>query len=381
MKRLRALAVISLLIMSQLSGMPFEKPDGKIPFEKLGHHILVKVKIDDSSEDYNFIVDTGGLTFIDKSVADSLGLKQRGPMAKISTMNLSGYQIKDIFCMTMFDFNLFRKLGTPIHGIIGSNLMDRFTVTFDFQTGSLIFSMDTTSLTVPEDGLFLTFQNHPVNHAPIIELTVNQKMMKGMIDTGQPYPLVLPMNEFEKYTESGISGFIQSKGLMVRWPQTNPSKNYSARLNSCELAGLKMTNTQCLFAELPPLLSMPLIGTDLLSQFRMIINYPKHEILLIPNPDAHFDSNPFSTGLNLNLSESNAVFVEGVWENSPADILNIQVGDHVTAFNSRRVTSENLIELLELMNDDRIKTINLEIKNQNGTRKLNVIKTRLYEPL
>jgi hypothetical protein len=354
---------------------------GEIPFKKLGHQIFVEAKINDSESDYNFMIDTGGLTFINKTIVQELDLKQRGPMAKITTLNLSGYQIENIFCFTTFDFSLLRRLGTPIHGIIGSNLLERFKVTFDFQAGSLTFSTDTTILNPSDNGLIFTFRNHPVNNAPIIKFKVNQKIIEGMIDTGQPYPVVLPLKDFEQYEKSDISGSIQSKGIIVKWPQTNPSYNHLTRLKSCEFASLKITNVICLFGELPPMLSMPLIGTDFLSQFKMIINYPKDEMMLVPNPDCHFKNNQFSIGLNLNLSENNEIFVEGVWENSPADKLNIQVGDHVIAFNSKKVTPENLIELIEIMKDDYVKSIRLEIKNQNGKRKLNLKKAMLFSDL
>lgn len=378
MKKSILVLAIFLFLISHLFGMTDENTVGKFPFKKLGHQILVKAKINDSKNDYNFIIDTGGLTFIDKTIVQELGLKQRGPMAKITTLNLSGYRIENIFCFTTFDFNIFRGSGTPIHGIIGSNLMERFKVTFDFQACSVIFSTDTTSLTQPDNGLFITFRNHPVNNAPIIKFKVNQKIIEGMIDTGQPYPVVLPFKDFEHYEKSDNTISIRSKGLMIKWPQTTPRYNYLTRLKSFEIESLKITDAICIFGELPPMLSMPLIGTDLLSQFKMIINYPKDEMILIPNPDSHFENNVFSLGLNLNLSENDEIFVEGIWENSPADKSNIQVGDHVIAFNSKKVTPENLIELMEMMEDDNIESISLEVMNQNGTRKLKLNKTMLF---
>jgi len=202
-----------------------------------------------------------------------------------------------------------------------------------------------------------------------------------MIDTGQPYPVVLPLKDFKQYEKSDISGFIKSRGLITKWPQTNPSYNYLTRLKSCEFASLIITNAICIFGELPPILSMPFIGTDFLSQFKMIINYPKDEMMLIPNQDCHFKNNQFSTGLNLNVSENNEIFVEGIWENSPADKLNIQVGDHVIAFNSKKVTPDNLIELIEIMKDDNVESIHLEIENQNGIRKLKLSKEMLFDDL
>jgi hypothetical protein len=168
MKKLFFISIFIFLINSLL-GMSNETIAEKIPFKKKDHYILVTAKINDSKNDYNFIIDTGGLTFIDKTVVQELSLKQRGPMAKITTLNLSGYQIENIFCFTTFDFNIFRGAGTPIHGIIGSNLMERFKVTFDFQACFVIFSTDTSSLSPSESSLFFTFRNHPVNNAPIMK--------------------------------------------------------------------------------------------------------------------------------------------------------------------------------------------------------------------
>jgi len=378
MKRFSIVVSIFLFLSNHLAGMTNENMVGRIPFIKKDHYILVTAKINDSQSDYNFMIDTGGITFIDKTVVQELGLKQRGPMAKITTLNLSGYRIENIFCFTTFDFNIFRGAGTPIHGIIGSNLMERFKVTFDFQACFVIFSTDTTSLSPPDNSLFFTFRNHPVNNAPIIKFKVNQEIIEGMIDTGQPFPVVIPFEDFEQFEKLDNTGFIRSKGLMIKWPQTTPRYNYLTRLKSCEFGSLKINNVICIFGEIPPVLSMPLIGTDLLFQFKMVINYPQDEMMLIPNPDSHFEDNQFSLGLNLNLSDKNEIFVEGLWENSPADKSNIQVGDQIITFNSIKATPENLIELIEMLKDDSIESISFEIKNQDGIRKLKLNKILLF---
>lgn len=378
MKRSILVTASFLFMSSFFFGMSEISTERIFPFKKILHHILVTAKIDNSENDFNFIVDTGAVTQIDKTVVQELGLKQRGPMAKITTLDLSGYRIENIFCFTTFDFSLLRRLGTPIHGIVGSDLMERYKVTFDFQSKSIIFSTDTTSLPAPDNGILYTFRNHPVNNAPIIKFKINQKIIEGMIDTGQPYPVVLPLRDFEQYDKSNKAASIRSKGLMIKWPQTTPHFNYLTRLKSCEFESYVMTDALCLFGELPPILSMPLIGTDLLSQFKLIINYPEDEMIWIPNPDIHFENNQFSLGLNLNLSEKNEIVVEGIWENSPADKENIQVGDQIIAFNSTKATPENLIELIEILKNDLVETISLEIKNQNGTRKLKLNKAMLF---
>jgi hypothetical protein len=378
MKRFILIAALSPLLIGLVLGTADEGTEGRIPFQKIDHLIVVKAKIDDSRNDYNFIVDTGGLAMIDKAVVQELGLKQRGPMAKITTLDLSGYRIENVFCYTTFDFGLMRRMGTPVHGIIGSNLLERYKVTFDFRSSAVIFSTDATALPTPDNGLFFKFRNHPVNNAPIIKFKVHQKTVEGMIDTGQPYSVVLPFKDYGQYETSDLSVSIRSKGLMIKWPQTAPQHNYLARLKSCEFGDLVIPEALCLFGELPPMLSMPLIGTNLLSQFKMTIDYPKDELILIPYPDAHFENNRLSLGLNLNLSEKNEIWVEGIWENSSADKAEIHVGDRIVAFNSKKATPENLIELMEMMDDDRISSITLTIRNQKGERTLKLDKTRLF---
>jgi len=374
----KSFILIFLFFNICLLGVPDENLEGKIPLIKKDHYILVFAKINDSIKDFTFLVDTGGATFIDKSVVQELKLKQQGPQAKITTLDLSGYKIENIFCFTTFDFSIFKGAGTPIHGIIGSNLMERYKVTFDFKKCYLIFSTAATSLIPSENSIYFTFRNHPVNNAPLIKFKINQEIMEGMIDTGQPFPVVLPLEDFEEFEKTNDAVYIRSKGLMIKWPQTKPQSNYLTRLKSLELGNLKISNAICIFGEIPRLLSMPLIGTDLLFQFKMIINYPKDEMLLIPNPDCHFEDNLFSQGINLDVSEKNEIFVEGVWENSPGDLANIQVGDLVLSFDSIKATPENLMELIEKMKDDQIGSITFEIQNEMGIKKIKLNKALLF---
>ena len=378
MKRSIILFALFVIFVINSFGSNTNTLDGNIPFKQIGHFILVKGKINDSENDYNFIVDTGGLTFIDRNVAQELALKQRGIMVKINTLNLSGFQIDKIFCFTTFDFKHLRSIGIPIHGIIGSNLLERFKVNFNFKYRSVTFSSDITSLKHPKKGLLLTFRNHPINNAPIVKFKINQKVIEGMIDTGQPYPVVLPLNTFEQHKNSNISDPFKSKGLMAKWPMTTADHNYLTRIKSFEFGNIKIENTICLFGELPSMLSMPLIGMDFLSQFEITINYPKDEMMMIPYHDIHFENNQFSIGLKLEISEQNKVIVEGLWENSPADKANIQVGDTIISFNSQKATYENLIDLNRIMKDDNIKSINLEVKKQNRRRKIKINKAMLF---
>ena len=378
MKRIVFIYSLFIILLFNTTHSYSQPTTNSVSFEFLKHLILVKAKINESQKDYNFVIDTGGLTFIDKNVVQELALKQRGMMAKIDILDLSGFKIEKIFCFTTFNFQHFKKLGTPIHGIIGSNLLERYKVTFDFKSLFVTFSNDTSSIEHVENGTFLSFRNHPINNAPVVKLKLNQKIIEGMIDTGQPYPIVLPLNSFDQHKDTGISDFIKSKGLMEEWPNTSANFNYLARLKSFELKNIKIDQILCLFGELPQLLSMPLIGNDFLTQFKMIINYPKDEMMLISDPGINFQNNRYSIGINPGIGENKNVIVEGIWESSSADKANIQVGDIISSFNSHQATTVNLIKLINIMDDDDVKSIKLEIKNRDGKRELTLNKAMLF---
>jgi hypothetical protein len=99
---------------------------GVIPFELMEHLVVIEGKINGSAKPYHFILDTGGLTFIDRKVAEELGLKIRGNMAKMETLAMGEVSIPNIFAFMGFDFQTFEGHGISPSGIIGSNLLERF---------------------------------------------------------------------------------------------------------------------------------------------------------------------------------------------------------------------------------------------------------------
>ena len=198
------LTVMMLFSVSFSFGLSSGAEEGVIPFRKLAHLMTVTVKINDSPKQFNFVVDTGGATFVSKQVADDLGLKQVGPQAKINTLRMEGFQIENIFCFTSFDFSMFNPLSVPIHGIIGSTLLERYRVMFDYKADTMTLSAGVGAQERPEDAIVLKFTNHPVNNAPIVEFKINGKTMEGMIDTGQPHAVVLPIDTFEKYSDTDV---------------------------------------------------------------------------------------------------------------------------------------------------------------------------------
>ena len=380
MKKLIILCSIFWMVNVVWGQTKYQLNEGVVPFDLKERIIIVKAKINNSEEEYNFIVDTGGRTFLDKEIVQKLQLKQKGYQVKIDTLTLAGFQIENIFCFITFDFKLFDEaLGIKLHGMIGSDLMERFKVILDYTKRTIIFSQDTTFISDSDKGILLKFRNHPVNYSPLVKFKLNQDMViEGMIDTGHPYAIVLPLDYLEKLKVLENTDWIKSKGYIEKWPMTSSEKNYLSRIKSFEIDKLRINNMVCLFAELPEFLSIPLLGQEFLSQFQITINYPGDEILLVPNDDASFKDNHFSSGLNPVKNETNEIIVRGIWTDSPADKAGICVGDTILKFNSKSATGDNLSDLRHLLQDNNVMWIDLEIKNSKGQRKIKLEKVMLF---
>ncbi len=378
---IRCLITICLipLLMSHLTPAAAGPAGDRVPFERLTHLMVTGVRINGSEQEYNFVIDTGGLTFVDKAVADELGLKQMGMQAKMDSLDLSGFSIHKVFAVTAFDFSHFDALGTPIHGIIGSNLMERYRVTIDFRTSLISFSSDTTRLEQPEGSLLLPFRSHPVNSAPVVCFQAGGDSLEGMIDTGQPYPVVFPLGSFSEYESLYVRDSIRSRGLMEEWPMTKADHNYLARLESFRVGGMDFGSVVCLFGELPPMLSMPLIGNDLLSEFTLVIDYPNHELLMIPHEGAGLEGDFLSAGIRPDVSGGSEIVVKGIWEGSPADRAGIELGDRILSFDSRELTPARLIELINLLEDDAAESVTLKISHDGEVREVTLVKAMLFE--
>ncbi|UCE41048.1 MAG: aspartyl protease family protein [Candidatus Aminicenantes bacterium] len=353
---------------------------GIIPFELKEHLIIIKGKINGSQNHYNFLLDTGGLTFIDKEVAKELGLKTRGNMAKMDTLKMREVSIHNIFAFTTFNLEPHKKYGILLHGIIGSNLLERFEVTLDYRNQRMIISPDKEVTRENVKSYRCRFTNHRINNAPMIECTINGNVsVKAMVDTGQPYSIVFPPEYLDKLNAGNNPSIVKSKGVMIKWPDTKTIDSYLGRLDQFEQGNLKINNLMCCFAELPPLLSVPLLGRDYLGQFLITIDYPNDEILFVPYEDALFVENMFSFGVNLSRGESNTIVVEGLWTGGPADREGIEVGDEIVECNSTSLIGDDIFELRQFLEKESVKDIKLVVKNKEGQHEISLQKELLLD--
>jgi hypothetical protein len=351
---------------------------GAIPFEFREHLIVIEGMINGSAKSYNFILDTGGLTFIDRKVAEELGLKIRGNMAKMDTLVMGEVSIPNIFAFMGFEFKKFERYGISLSGIIGSNLLERFKVAIDYRNQRVILSPDQEDSKESARGYRVKFTSHQVNHAPMIDCLINDTIsLKAMVDTGQPYSVVFPLDYLDSMGLRDDPSLVRSKGVVIDWPGTKTKDVYLGRIGRWTQSGLQIQDLMCLFAELPALLSVPLLGKDYLSQFLMTIDYPNHEILFVLYEDASFVKDLFSFGLNLGKGENNTIIVDGLWAGGPSDKAGIKVGEEIIACNGRPFNGDTIFQLRQLVSDETEEGVNLVVKNDKARREVLLHKEKL----
>jgi hypothetical protein len=384
------LVLVGVLLVSAAAQETTVPPatDTVVPFELKGYFMMVKCRINDAPQAYDFAVDTGGLTCLDKSVADELGLKQRGPQAKINHLRLGGLLIDNVFVITAFPLQALRTAsGIDIKGIIGSDLLEDYFVTLDYQGRRLVLSSsvgpEAPQTDRPEAGCLLPFKSHPINHAPMVTCRLNGSLViEAMIDTGQPYPLVLPLGLLEKTEALGRPETIKAIGVVTEWPGTKRKDNYLCRSMSLEVGELKVKEPVTLYAELPPLLSVPLLGKDFLSRFLVTIDYPRRELRLLPRPGQAVPDNLLAYGFSAVGEAGGGVKVKGVWPGSPAAEAGLEVGDRILEFNSTKLTTETHPQLWALLQDDSpAGPLELLVQKSGGPKRVVLHKRNLLREL
>ena len=376
-----SLFFIVLLLIGAVSAQEEDTTiKGTIPFELNEHLMIIKGKINGSQKNYRFVLDTGGLTFVDKDVVEELGLKTRGNMAKMNTLEMGEVSIPNIFAFTTFSTEKFRKHGIIFYGIIGSNLLERFKITIDYLHQRVILSPEEIQTGENKGGYRLRFTNHRINNAPMIDGMVNGSVpVKTMVDTGQPYSIVFPLEYLDKLEAKNNPSLIKSMGVMIKWPNTSSSDSYLWRIDDIQMGKIHAPDLLCCFAELPRILSVPLLGKDYLSQFLITIDYPHDEILFVPYKNTAFITNAHSFGLSLAMGMNNKVIVEGLWTGGPADEAGIKIGDEVVACNSNPIGGENIAELRKLIQNIKVDTIELTVKNSKGRREVTLRKKMILD--
>lgn len=378
------------MIQKFKSGEPvFGRDISIIPIKLMEHKILVSVKLNESKKDFNFLLDTGALTFVSQKTANELNLKKGAEMptmkkaeyaylTKLDSITLGEMQIKN-FVIPIMDIQTVFDSSLTVDGFIGSDFLRFFNTTIDYENKQVILKQNRIKQDIDEGEYKVELEVPFPLRFPTVNLKINNLVeIDGIIDTGSPFSLVLPLSFIEKFDHSTQKQLIKSKGAIAKWPSTTSDYNYLLRIQNLKLGEFEITNFPILFAELPKQFNTALIGKSFLDQFLLTINYPEKEMILDPRENCNFETNVFSTGLALRKSEDNKTYVKGFWEGSPADKNSIQVNDEIVKINNKNTSELSIREINSLLENDQIRSIELSLIENNKFREVDLIKAMLF---
>lgn len=360
-----------------------------IPFDLVHNLIVIPVRIN-SSQPLNFILDSGVKNTLITHLYhdDSLDLKD---VNKIEIQGLGeGHSIEAyesdgnemfmrgikginhrVYVLLEDVFDLSSYMGMPVHGIIGYDIFKNFIVKINYSNKQLTLYRPDIELKKKRKA-----EEYPLHiegtkayvHGNVRQHNGDTIKVKLVIDTGASHSLslylpsdgrlALPPKVMRAYLGRGLSGdlhgqigrleaFALGKYELQDLPASYPdSESIKHALNM----GGRNGN----------------LGSDVLSRFTAIFDYPHSRLTLIPN---HRFKEPFNYNMAgfevvTPLPGTNFYVISNVVEDSPAKLLGLEPGDQLLNINGRKCHELMLPELLEILKSKPGRTLRLRLKRQ-----------------
>ena len=389
------LALIGFLTSKSQSEFGFSIPKGErrveIPFENYNNLILVKAIVNNRLPLF-FIFDTGVQTSIitDKSLSDMMQVhydhmytlagvgehKQFNVyLANNVTIDFPDVSGKGLNLLVLEEDYLLLKnyLGTPVHGILGCDLLQNLVVSIDYDKRKLIVS-DPDTYKPPKRAIGIPILIHdgkPYIQLPI-ELADGSKILaKLLIDTGASHAMLLELFSEPKITIR--DNFIHTtlgRGL------AGSVEGWIGRVKNVNIGKIQLNNVLGFFTDSNSYAQNFVlsgrngtIGGDLMGRFIVTIDYKRQMM--------YFESNgtlkqPFEfnmAGFDVISSGDflDKIEVVNVIEKSPAYEAGMRAGDFIIRLNNLRGKTLAVNELNNILRGRPGKTMKM-LLNRNDKK-------------
>ncbi len=355
----------------------FHREKCTIPFERKGHKIYVPVTLQQSRKTYQFILDTGAFSSISQELTKELRLntaqalsvgteiRQAHLVKEKVSIRLGDMEVEN-FRMVAMDFSYFYQTDPDLDGFLGSDFLRYFYVHINNPKQELVLSQYPLSYPSDRPCYQIKLQERDEASRPKTQCQINDRWSsEALIDTGAPFTIVFPLSLLNKQDWRRFP-LIESIGVMASWPNSSIQKNYLTRIERLKMGMLELNNIPVIFSNTDDIV----VGQELLSQFQIFLNYPDHEMILVPAGKIFFKSNYFSTGLKVSKANDGRTFIAAVWKGSAAEQAGLLPGIEIIKINSIAAPGLSLTEINRVLNDDRITAIEMVVKKDEEERKV-----------
>ncbi|HEV7346755.1 aspartyl protease family protein [Telluribacter sp.] len=363
----------------------------RIPFKLHANLVIVPVQIN-NSDTLHFILDTGVSTIIitDPTVAryvnkgytrtvtiDGIGNEERR-QASISignTFRMGNVRAYDQNLVVLEEdlLKLSEFIGTPIHGIFGYDLFERFVVTMDYRRQELIIKM-------PEDFRYRRWHGDQLPlrvenrrpYLPAVQLTEKgeEKTVQMLLDTGAGHAVMLntystnvtlPDKVLRVQLGIGLGGAVS--GYLGRLPKL--------RVGQFEMHDVltSFPDSSSFGAKINfPAARQGNLGGELLRRFVVTFHYKEQYVILKPIRKVlaeTFEHDMSGLDFRAKGDEFNAYFVDRVILDSPAYYAGVQVGDKLLYINNTSANDINLTGINKILQRKEGREVNLVLMRSN----------------
>jgi hypothetical protein len=317
----------------------------EIPFESRVGLIAIKIGLNGSKDDYDFVFDSGaGASVISKRVADSLKLEVKGQikvgdaLGNVSTNDVVLIKELDINGLKFYNWGaVVSEFGkfSPINcvgkdGIIGVNIMANCNWIVNYDKNTLIAT--DSALSFPTAASVIPF----TSAVPHIEMKIGNEVIKNvMVDLGSTEGITIPNQELTKHPNLKISNSFcrktdgSAQGL-------NGARVDTVLVYSCDsvyIGGRQYSNVNVTTAKN----SILKVGSNFWGKHVFGLDYKNHKIYLSDNKNKVPDHD-FTKGFGLAVGPKDDKYVVNmVFENSPASDAGIKIDDEVLEIDGKPV--------------------------------------------
>jgi hypothetical protein len=355
--------------IKRLSGGTVQNTDFKVEmsFTYIDERISVKSKINDSDEEYTFILDTYSPCMVRESLIKSIpldtldlteqmGKKLEGSMMKplfpiYRTISLGEVIFKDIGTMVMREDEDNPFLQVLEDGLIGANLLKCCVWQFDFQKMKIVITDKIDKLDHLINAIQSPFKPISIQQSPNIQITLNgEDNIDVQFDTGSKGFLTFSSTSLLSLVDSG-------EAVALHRHSISPIKKPDTDIETYHFVKLKTLNIgQKIYHDLPVGVYRTLdeketargnIGIEFMKHFIVTIDWPEKQLYLTPIEGQEMKHNIRTFGLTYGYFDG-AVRVASIYEGSDAEKKGIKIGDPVIEINGNRVDniSEDQIQQL-----------------------------------
>lgn len=370
-----------------------------MPFKMVKNLIIIPLRVNNKGP-YNFVLDTGVgmILFTDPTLIDSLNITSKRDI-KIKGFgeggDLSAYISGDLKMNLTDDiegnfsaaflkdeaFDLSGYSGMPIHGLIGYEFFNSFTVKIKYSTQTLtLYRPD--AFYVPKKGVKIRIsieERKPYLETEVTMPTGESILTKLIIDTGAGHPLSLE-------TYNGLPFEIPAKHIEASLGVglAGPIKGFVARIKSLKIGKFTLNKVTAAFPSHDDVASKLFsinrngnLGNHVLKRFDAVFDYRREAVYLKKgiNYKAPFEHDISGLELAATGPALSRIVISRVERYSPGEEVNLKEGDEIVSVNYKPVAELGVEAISNLFQSGDERSLLLQIMPKGEKKLKNLIIT------